>query len=108
MDLRAWNSVTDVSVTSAGINAAEVDRFAASCSDDREIHGVLERKLRSSWDHRANIMKTRRVATLNHRPKKRLTIIVNSSFFCAAAHQYVFPQVNWEVDHGKTDMRRSA
>ncbi|QUS35673.1 LLM class flavin-dependent oxidoreductase [Falsirhodobacter algicola] len=50
--------MTIVPVTSADLDAAEVSWFSALCSDDYEYLGVPEGRLRSSWEHCSDIVKT--------------------------------------------------
>jgi alkanesulfonate monooxygenase len=47
-----------VPVTSADLDAAEVSWFAALCSDDYEFLGVPDGRLRSSFEHCSDIVKT--------------------------------------------------
>ena len=47
-----------VPITSSDLNAAEVSWFSALCSDDYQFLGVSDGKLRSSWSHCAEIVKT--------------------------------------------------
>ena len=50
--------MTVVPVTSADLDAAEVSWFAALCSDDYEFLGVPDGRLRSSFEHCSDIVKT--------------------------------------------------
>lgn len=50
--------MTIVPVTSADLDAAEVSWFSALCSDDYQFLGVPDGRLRSSWAHCSNIVKT--------------------------------------------------
>ncbi|MBT8153527.1 LLM class flavin-dependent oxidoreductase [Epibacterium ulvae] len=47
-----------VPITSEGLDAVEVSWFAALCSDDYQFLGVPDGKLRSSWEHCSQIVKT--------------------------------------------------
>ncbi|HMO08715.1 MAG TPA: LLM class flavin-dependent oxidoreductase [Paracoccaceae bacterium] len=50
--------MTVVPVTSPELDGAEVSWFAALCSDDYEYLGVPDGRLRSSWEHCSDIVKT--------------------------------------------------
>ena len=50
--------MTVVPVTSPDLDGAEVSWFAALCSDDYEYLGVPDGRLRSSWEHCSDIVKT--------------------------------------------------
>ncbi len=47
-----------VPITSEDLDAVEVSWFAALCSDDYQFLGMPDGKLRSSWDHCSQIVKT--------------------------------------------------
>jgi len=50
--------MTLVPVTSADLDAAEISWFSALCSDDYQFLGVPDGRLRSSWAHCSDIVKT--------------------------------------------------
>ena len=50
--------MTIVPISSDGLNASEVSWFSALCSDDYQYLGVPDGKLKSSWTHCSQIVKS--------------------------------------------------